>query len=248
MCSDPTTTAQPGCIAIIPARGGSKGVPRKNVRMLAGKPLIDYTIAAALAARRVDRVIVSTDDDEIAAVAVAAGAEVVRRPAAISGDTASSEAALLHVLDTLAGTEARLPATVVFLQCTSPLTTAADIDGTVDALDANQADCALAVAPFYHFLWRIEAGGGAGGINHAIHNRPRRQDMEPQYLETGAVYAMRTEGFRAARHRFFGRVALFVQAAERCLEIDEPLDFLKAEVMVRALATPPIKTNQPRAA
>lgn len=248
MSCEATSTTRPGCIAIIPARGGSKGVPRKNVRPLAGKPLIAYTIGAALAAARVDRVIVSTDDDEIAAVSAEAGAEVVRRPAAISGDTASSEAALLHVLDTLAGREAQLPDTVVFLQCTSPLTTAADIDGTVDALDANQADCALAVAPFYHFLWRASAGGAAAGVNHAIHNRPRRQDMEPQYLETGAVYALRTEGFRAARHRFFGRVALFVQAAERCLEIDEPLDFLKAEVMVRALAAPAIEMREPRAA
>lgn len=248
MPSDHSSITRPGCIAIIPARGGSKGVPRKNVRPLAGKPLIAHTIAAALAAIRVDRVIVSTDDDEIAAVAVAAGADVVRRPAAISGDTASSEAALLHVLDTLARSGTHLPATVVFLQCTSPLTSAADIDGTIDALDANAADCALAVAPFYHFLWRTDASGAASGINHAIHNRPRRQDMEPQYLETGAVYAMRTEGFLAARHRFFGRVALFVQAAERCLEIDEPLDFVKAEVMVRALVAPPFETSEPRAA
>ena len=235
MAAAVSATTAPGCIAIIPARGGSKGVPRKNVRALAGKPLIAHTIAAARAARLVDRVIVSTDDDEIAVAARAEGAEVITRPASISGDTASSEAALLHVLDVLAAREGTVPELVTFLQCTSPLTTADDIDGTIAALRRDDAQCALAVTPFYHFLWRPGAQG-AEGINHDIGNRPRRQDMAPQLLETGAVYVMRTAGFLKTRHRFFGSVALYVQPGERCLEIDEPLDFVKADAVARALA------------
>lgn len=95
------------CLAVIPARGGSKGVPRKNVRPLAGKPLIGHTIEAARSAKRIDRVVVSTDDAEIAAVARGFGAEVVIRPAELASDTASSESAVLHALDELERTEDR---------------------------------------------------------------------------------------------------------------------------------------------
>lgn len=220
------------CIAIIPARGGSKGIPRKNVLPLAGKPLIAHNIEQARAARFVDRVIVSTDDAEIGAVAHRYGAEVIWRPAEISGDRASSESALLHALEHLQESEGYRPDLLVFLQCTSPLTIAADIDGTVQALLDVQADSALAVTPFHYFLWRQE-GDDVVGINHDKRYRPLRQERPPQYLETGAVYVMRVPGFQAARHRFFGRTALYIQPAERRWEIDDPVDFQVAEVLLR---------------
>ena len=138
MAAPLSATHAPGCIAIIPARGGSKGVPRTNVRALGGTPLEAET---------------STN--------YSLGAEVITRPASISGDTASSEAALLHVLDVLAAREGRIPELIAFLQCTSPLTTPDDIDGTIAALRRDDAQCALAVTPFYHFLWRP----GARGLN-----------------------------------------------------------------------------------
>src|SRR5262249_54197291 len=106
------------CVAIIPARGGSKGIPRKNLLPVAGRPLMSYVLGEALAARRVSRVVVSTDDPDIGSVARAAGAGVVERPAEISGDTASSEAALTHVLSELEKREAYRPDLLVMLQCT----------------------------------------------------------------------------------------------------------------------------------
>ncbi|HEY9766444.1 MAG TPA: acylneuraminate cytidylyltransferase family protein, partial [Chroococcales cyanobacterium] len=118
-------------LAVIPARGGSKGIPRKNVRLLAGKPLIAHAIEAARGSRSIDRVVVSTDDTEIGRVAERFGAEVVWRPTEISGDTASSEAALLFTLDFLESKEGYRPDILVFLQCTAPLTLAEDIDDTV---------------------------------------------------------------------------------------------------------------------
>ncbi len=108
-------------LAIIPARGGSKGIPRKNLQLLAGRPLLAHTVGGGLAASTVTRVVVSTDDDEIAAVAGALGAEVVHRPAEISGDTASPSRPSLHVLDHLRDTEGYEPELVVFLQATSPI-------------------------------------------------------------------------------------------------------------------------------
>src|SRR3954467_12096692 len=110
-----------GVLAIIPARGGSKGIPRKNVRPFLGKPLLAHTIEHARLAPSVTRVVVSTDDAEIAAIAGRHGAEVVTRPADISGDVAGSEAALRHVLDHLEAAERYEPDLVVFLQATSPL-------------------------------------------------------------------------------------------------------------------------------
>jgi len=136
-------------LAIIPARGGSKGIPRKNVLPLAGKPLIAYNIEQARRSQFIRRVVVSTDDAEIAAVARQYGAEVVWRPAEISGDSASSESALLHALEQLRQQENYQPDLLVFLQCTSPHTPAEDIDGTVQALLEQQADSALAVIPFH---------------------------------------------------------------------------------------------------
>jgi len=220
-------------LAIIPARGGSKGIPRKNVRLLAGKPLIAHTIEHAHQARSVDRVIVSTDNSEIAAVSEQYGAEVIRRPAEISGDMASSESALLHALEFLQQTKGYEPDLVVFLQCTSPLMASEDIDGTVQALLDEDADSALAVAPFHYFLWRQDKKGEVVAINHNKNVRLQRQEREPQFLETGAVYVVRTEGFKRARRRFFGKTAMCVMPLERCLEIDELVDFRVAEVLLR---------------
>lgn len=217
------------CCAVIPARGGSKAIPGKNLKRIAGQPLVAWTIQAAKRARHVQRVIVSTDDPAIAQVAREHGAEVVERPPELSTDAASSESALLHALDHLERTENYRPELLVFLQCTSPLTEAYDIDGAVEQLLAQQADSACTVTRFHYFVWRTTADG-AEGINHDKRVRLRRQDREPEFLETGAVYVMRVAGFRAARHRFFGKTVLFETPAERVCEIDEPVDLQLAEL------------------
>ncbi|MCA9248778.1 MAG: acylneuraminate cytidylyltransferase [Planctomycetales bacterium] len=208
-------------------------MPRKNVLPLCGKPLIAWTIEAAVAASSVDRVVVSTDDPEIGAVAEKFGAGVIWRPEEISGDLASSEAALLHALDHLAEMEGYRPSHVVFLQCTSPLTIADDIDATVERLERENADTALAVTDFHYFLWRWDESDSAVGINHDKRVRPMRQQREPNYRETGAVYVMNADGFRERKHRFFGKTVMQVIPPERCLEVDEPVDFRIAEVLLR---------------
>jgi N-acylneuraminate cytidylyltransferase len=220
-------------LAIIPARGGSKGIPRKNLQPLAGKPLLAHTIEAAQGARYVGRVIVSTEDAEIAAVSEKYGADVIWRPEDISGDKAPSESALLHALEHLHEIEGYSPDIVVFLQCTSPLTLPEDIDGTIKTLLDENADSALAVTPFHYFLWTKNKKWDAVGINHNKKERLMRQEAEPQFLETGAVYVMRTKGFKKAKHRFFGKTAMYIMPPERCLEIDEPIDLKIAEVLMR---------------
>jgi YrbI family 3-deoxy-D-manno-octulosonate 8-phosphate phosphatase len=231
-------------VAVIPARGGSKGVPRKNLRTVAGLPLIAHMLGQARVATRLAAVFVSTDDQEIAAVARSCGAEVIERPAEISGDTASSEAALLHALDLIQTRRLGDPDVIVMLQCTSPLTRAADIDGTIAALEAEQADSSLSVTPFPYFLWR-RGELGAEAVNHDMRIRRRRQDAEAQFVETGAVYAMRVQGFQQARHRFFGKVAMYVMPGERCLEIDEEIDLQLADERMRALHLHPAAASLP---
>lgn len=220
-------------VAIIPARGGSKGIPGKNTRPLGGVPLVVRSVNAAKACELITRVVVSTDAPEIADLSRKAGADVVERPLDISGDMASSEAAILHALEHLRTAEAYVPDIIVFLQCTSPLTTGADITGTLQAMFDQQADTALAVAPFHYFLWETTQEGAAVGINHDKSIRLLRQQRTPQYRETGSVYVMKAEGFLKYRHRFFGKTALHVLPESSCWEIDEPVDLTIAAELLR---------------
>ena len=191
-------TAAAAALALIPARGGSKGIPGKNLQEVEGVSLVGRSVQAALASNRVSRVVVSTDDDAIAAAARSHGAEVVRRPEHLSGDTASSESALLHALEQLS-MDGPLPPQLVFLQCTSPFTSGEQIDQVLAALDAPAVNSSFAVAAWHGFLWR----GDGRGINHdPLLPRQRRQDLEPAYLETGAIYAMDMAAFRDSGSRF----------------------------------------------
>ncbi len=205
-------------VAVIPARGGSKGVPGKNLKRVGGVPLVGRAVASAREAVRVDRVVVSTDDAEIAAVAREWGAEVVDRPAQIAGDTASSESALLHAFDALAdrGIEPRI---LVFIQATSPFVDAADLDDAIGRVEQGHEDVVFSAVESWGFLWRHDPDG-MSGINHDPAARPRRQDREPEYLETGAFYVLDAAGFRAAGHRFFGRTGVALVDERHALEID----------------------------
>lgn len=220
-------------ICVIPARGGSKGIPRKNLYLLNGKPLVAYSIEEARKTRNINRVIVSTDDEEIAEVSRKYGAETIKRPVEISGDLDSSESALLHALKYLHENEAYEPDILVLLQCTAPLTLSEDIDGTIEALVKNNADSALSVTPFHYFLWKYDENNNAIGINHDKNIRYLRQQQAPQFLETGSVYAMKTKGFREAKIRFYGKTVMYEIPKERCLEIDEISDLKLIEHILK---------------
>lgn len=150
-------------LAVIPARGGSKGVPAKNLAPVGGVPLVARAVRECLAARLVTDVVVSTDDHAIAAAARESGAEVVLRPAAIAGDTATSEAAVLHALDAHESRHGATVDVVLLVQCTSPFILREDIDGVARAVVEHGADTALTVAPFHGFIWRDTADEFTGG-------------------------------------------------------------------------------------
>ncbi|WP_416974537.1 cytidylyltransferase domain-containing protein [Streptomyces sp. 4F14] len=217
-------------LAVIPARGGSKGVPAKNLAPVGGVPLVARAVRECLAARLVTDVVVSTDDHGIAAAAREAGAEVVLRPAVIAGDTATSEAAVLHAMDAHEAAHGAPVDVVLLVQCTSPFVIREDVEGVAAAVVEKGADTAVTVASFHGFVWREETEGGQG-VNHDKAYRPRRQDRPQDFLETGAAYAMDAAGFRSHNHRFFGRTELVRTDPARVLEIDDPHDLARARAL-----------------
>ncbi|WNI29683.1 acylneuraminate cytidylyltransferase [Streptomyces sp. ITFR-6] len=247
-------TARPTVLAVIPARGGSKGVPAKNLAQVGGVPLVVRAVRACLASAEVTDVVVTTDAPAVAEAARAAAEALgetarlhcVQRPEAIAGDTATSEAAVLHAMDSYETTYDRSVDVVLLVQCTSPFVTREDIDGVAASVAREGADSAVTVAPFHGFLWR---DGSAVedhnyGVNHDKSVRPRRQDRPEDLLETGAAYAMDATGFRTHRHRFFGHTALVRTDPARVLEIDDPHDLARARALAPLLDPAPLPTRE----
>lgn len=209
-------------VAIIPARGGSKGVPRKNVKKIGGYPLIARAIRTCQQSGKVQQVWVSTDNDEIASVAKAYGAGVIRRPDELSNDGATSESALVHALAQLKefGIE---PKTLAFIQATSPFIQPEALANAIRRVSTGQDDVVFSAFETYAFIWK-HAANSIVGANHNHAFRPRRQDREAHFQETGAFYVMQTEGFLKANFRFFGRVGIEVVPEEFAIEIDNPAE------------------------
>ncbi len=217
-------------VAIIPARGNSKGVPRKNLREICGRPLLVHSIEHAIEASVVDEVYVSTDNTEIAEVAIAAGAEVIKRPAVLALDASSSEAALEHALDQIMARLGNLEL-IVFLQATSPIRRAIDIDAAVARLKEESADSLLSVSASHRFLWQLDSDG-AHSINYDYRQRPRRQDMAPQYVENGSIYVFKPQVLRETGNRLGGRIALYEMSEAAAMEIDTEQDFKLVEFLL----------------
>jgi len=218
-----------GATAIVPVRGGSKGIHRKNLRTVRGATLIARSVEGLLRSSGVSRVVVTTDHPDLAAAAVAAGAEVVERPAELAEDTTSSEAALLHALGVL-GQRGELTPVTVFAQATSPFLDVQALDDAIAAVADDRADAMFAAVLDHGFLW-TDKSKGARGLGHDHRERPRRQDRARQYRETGSFYVFDTDGFLEARHRFFGRIAPAITRSFAALDIDEPEDLLVAEAI-----------------
>lgn len=239
-------SADPGkVLAIIPARGGSKGMPRKNLRLLGGVPLLTHTIRHAQEARLVQRVVVSTEDDEIAAAARSTGAEVVIRPVELATDDSPSEAALLHVLEMLERHEQYAPDLVVLLQCTSPLRTPHDIDLALETLIKEGADSLFSASRSHFLLWRLDEGI-LHSINYDYRDRKPRQAMPEQFQESGSIYVMRPELLRKTGNRLGGKIAVYemsyldsfqVDSEEEWLLIEQVFRLRRQREAVKALAT-----------
>ena len=219
-------------VAVIPARGGSKGIPLKNLERVGGRSLVRRAIESCLDSGVIDRVCVSTDDPRIAEESLTAGAEVIDRPSDISGDTASSESALLHGLNAIGIHQGVL----VFPQCTSPFLSPGDIATGVRLVSSGAADSVFSAVRSWDFLWQIGSDGSADGLNHDMLVRLRRQELPEMYRETGGFYVMDIAGFLSHQHRFFGTVRQVEVDRVTAIDIDEPADLVTARAVEAGLA------------
>lgn len=219
-------------IAVIPARGGSKRIPKKNIVNLAGRPLIAYTIEHARKSRLINRIIVSTDDGEIADIARAYGVEVVRRPKELSDDSASSESAILHVLDFLEASEKSKPDMVVFLQCTSPLRKDDDIDNAINKLINDGADSLFSACRFKKYIWETKDGAPTP-INYDYRVRWREQDFPAQFQENGSIYISKRWVLRELKNRLGGRITVYEMGGWHSLQVDTNEDLELCEFILR---------------
>lgn len=225
-----------GCLAVIPARGGSKGIPRKNLQEIGGRSLVARGIDTCMAAAAVDEVLVTTDDVEIAEAARSAGADVIQRPPELADNFIMPDPAVAHALKEYKATRAKTPEIVLFLQCTSPLTHSSDIDGAYKKFIETSADSLVAVTPAHAFLWQETQDGGLSAINHDSSVRLGRQEINGEFRETGSFYMMRVAVFLEKRHRFFGRVVGYEIPAERAVDIDTPFDLKLAKLLLKSQA------------
>jgi CMP-N,N'-diacetyllegionaminic acid synthase len=231
-------------LALVPARRGSKGLPLKNVRLLHGKPLLAWPIEAARASRHVDRVIISTDDAEFAALGRSAGAEApFLRPADLASDTAPSIDFILHAVETLeAGGEQY--DYLVLLEPTSPLTEGSDVDAALQTLAARSADAdaivgvSALISTHPAFAVRIDHNGMARPYSAASFGQlPRRQDIEPLYSLDGSLYISSVGALRRERGFCHERTLPFVTPRYKSFEVDDLVDFICIEALLAQRAT-----------
>lgn len=215
-------------IAIIPARGGSKGIPRKNIKLLSGKPLIAYSIEAAKHSPCVSQIIVSTEDEEIAGIAQSGGAEVVLRPLELAQDNTATEPVLEHAVEFLEDKNGYKFDWVILLQPTSPFRENDDIEKAWQKLKERNGDSLLSVSIDHSFYWTTNEDGYSLPVNYDFQKRPRRQEME-QCRENGSIYITRRDILMQRHCRLGGKIVTYVMLPENSTELDTMWDWWLAE-------------------
>ncbi len=220
-------------ISIIPARGGSKGIPRKNIKLLNGKPLISYSIDASNSCSLIDGTYVSTEDAEISEISKGNNAEVIERPDELAGDDSSSIDVILHVLDYLEN-RGKLPDLFVLLQPTSPLRTSEDIEASINSFLESDCDSLVSVCELDHrslLNFSLEDGFLVQNNNEALFNS-RRQDIPTHYSLNGAIYITTPEFIRKNKSFYSDKTIPHVMSKEKSIDIDTSFDFKLAEFLL----------------
>lgn len=224
-------------LGIVPARGGSKGIPRKNVRLLGGRPLLAHTAEAALAAHRLSRVVLTTDDEEIAEVGRSCGLEVpFVRPAELARDDTPTLPVLQHAVAELEKAGDRFDA-VCLLQPTSPLRRAGDIDGCIELLETGGLDSVVSVLPVPHehnphWVYFRDAEGLLRLSTGEEQPIPRRQELPPAFHRDGAVYVVRRDVLMNGNSLYGKRLGGYLTDPTRNVNLDTPADWDRAEQLL----------------
>ena len=207
-------------VAIIPARGGSVGIPKKNMISLCGKPLLGWTIDHALNTKEIDEVYVSTDDNKIAEYAISRGVQVIKRPAEISGGDADSESAIQHALIDINTTTGSNPDIVIFLQATSPLRKNDDISEALNLFRNVEADSLFSSSIMADLTIWNKNNAGWESINFDYKNRKTRQAAPTQFVENGSIYIFHPELLTQTGNRLGGNIESYIMAPWQLHEID----------------------------
>ena len=230
-------------LAVIPARGGSKSIPLKNLAVVGGQPLIAWTIKAAREASPVDRIVVTTDSTEIAEVARQCGAEVpFLRPASLAADDTPGIEPILHAVNWLGDHKQYGPELVMTLQPTSPLRTAADIEAAVELVCETDADAVVSVSLVKHHPSWMKCLDKEGRMTDFLADQPpvhRRQDLSPVYALNGAVYLARREVLLEQKTWFTVPTVAYIMPPDRSLDVDGPWDLHLADLILKDLYASP---------
>ena len=218
--------------AIILARGGSKGVPKKNIKDFCAKPLLAWTIEQCIKAKNVRNVWVSSDDNEILDIAQSYGAGLIRRPGNISGDKATSESGWLHAIDYLKEQDVLLDA-ILCPQVTSPLRESSDFDNAINKFNIDKLDSLFSASTTSDlFFWQENNQGLIESISYNYNDRKRRQDSKKQIIENGSFYLFKPEVLVKENNRFGGRIGYFEMEFWKMFEIDNFTDFRMCSAMM----------------
>lgn len=225
-------------VAVVPARAGSKRLPGKNLMDLCGKPLIRWTLEAALESKMIDLLVISSDDDAILAEGERLGLRTVRRPEYLASDTATTFDVLVHTLKRMAQ-EGVKPARVMLLQPTSPLREAQDIREAVQFMDSTNADSIVSVCPCEHSPLWSNTLGPEGRMDDFL--RPellnqRSQDLPVYYRLNGAIYMAKTEHFLQSRGFFMPNSRAHIMSVDKSADIDTYVDFKQCEFILGSLS------------
>ena len=223
-------------IAIIPARGGSKGLPGKNIKLLGGLPLIYYSINAAIKSKSINRVIVSTEDNEIASIAKDCGAEVLIRPNNLALDTSLVIDTYLHVVDFIAKQDLKQIESFAALLPTAPLRSSQDIDEAIKIFNDKNASSVISVveAPIpLDWHKRITKKGILENCSHEFSDLKNRQEYEKIYVPNGALFVFKTENLRLTRRYYTEQTYPYIMPRKRSIDIDDLLDFEWAEHLLK---------------
>ena len=219
-------------LGIIPARGGSKGIPMKNLIKLNGKPLLNYSINSALNSKYITKTIVSTDNEKIANYAKKLKTEVIPRPKKLASDKAHLEPVIEHVLNYLQENYNYIPDLIVLLQNAAPLRTSKHIDAALKFFLRNNFDSVLSAYPSHKFLWKKQ-NNNYFATNYNPQKRPNRQEMNDQFIENGAIYITKYNAFKKTKCRISGKIGIFKMHEGDSIEIDTPFDLLHAQLLLK---------------
>jgi CMP-N,N'-diacetyllegionaminic acid synthase len=209
-------------IVIILARGGSKGIPNKNILNFAGHPLVAWSIIQAKKAKNVDEIFVSSDSDAILKIAVSYGAKTINRPYKYATDTAKSEDAILHAIEVLGNSQE----IIIMLEPTAPLRNPDDLDNCINMFRTKGWDSCFSGATLQDFLiWKKDKNGDLVSVNYDYKNQGPRQMREPDYVENGAIYMFKPKIMVEEKNRFGGKIGIFPNNFWQSFEIDEPEDW-----------------------